>query len=73
VCTEANTATHAADYEGSPRRRPFTREELQALFDHADAQVGKAVTAGRKGAVAAFRTRRRSKSSTRGDCADAKR
>jgi integrase/recombinase XerC len=55
VCTEANTATHAADYEGSPRRRPFTREELQALFDHADAQLGKAVADGRKGAVSAFR------------------
>ena len=28
---------------------------LQALFDHADAQVGRAVADGRKGAVAAFR------------------
>jgi integrase/recombinase XerC len=55
VCTESNTAAHAAEYEGSPRRRPFTREELQALFDHADAQVGRAVADGRKGAVAAFR------------------
>lgn len=55
VCHEANTAMHAADYEGGPRRRPFTREELQALFDHADAQVGHAVSQGRKGAVAAFR------------------
>lgn len=55
VCTESNSALHAAEYEGSPRRRPFTREELQALFDHADAQVGNAVSGGRKGAVAAFR------------------
>src|SRR6266545_2439298 len=55
VCTESNSALHTADYEGSPRRRPLTREELQALFDHADAQVGKAVSGGRKGAVAAFR------------------
>jgi integrase/recombinase XerC len=55
VCTEANSALHVADYEGSPKRRPFTREELQALFDYADAQVGKAVTDGRKGAVVAFR------------------
>jgi site-specific recombinase XerD len=55
VCNESNTATHVADYEGGPRRRPFTREELQALFDHADAQVGSAVSDGRKGAVAAFR------------------
>jgi site-specific recombinase XerD len=55
VCTESKSALHAAEYEGSPRRRPFTREELQALFDHADAQVGNAVSGGRKGAVAAFR------------------
>jgi integrase/recombinase XerC len=55
VCTESNTAVHAADYEGGPRRRPLTREELQALFDYADAQVGRAVGDGRKGAVAAFR------------------
>jgi len=55
VCTEANSALHVVEYEGSPRRRPFTREELQALLDHADAQVGNAVSGGRKGAVAAFR------------------
>jgi site-specific recombinase XerC len=55
VCTEANTVQHVAEYEGNPKRRPFTRDELQALLDHADAQVGKAVTGGRKGAVAAFR------------------
>lgn len=55
VCTEANSAAHVAEYEGNPKRRPFTRDELQALFDHADAQVGKVVTGGRKGAVAAFR------------------
>jgi integrase/recombinase XerC len=55
VCTEANTAQHVSEYEGDPRRRPLTREELQALFDHADAQVGRAVSEGRKGAVAAFR------------------
>lgn len=55
VCTEVNTVRHVSEYEGDPRRRPLTREELQALFDHADAQVGRAVTGGRKGAVAAFR------------------
>ena len=55
VCTEANSAVHVSEYEGDPRLRPFTREELQALFDHADAQVGMAVSGGRKGSVAAFR------------------
>lgn len=55
VCTEANSAAHVAEYEGNPKRRPFTREELQALFDYADAQVGKVVTGGRKSVVAAFR------------------
>src|SRR5947208_5721818 len=36
ICHEWNTATHTSEYEGDPRRRPFTREELQTLFDHAD-------------------------------------
>lgn len=55
ICHEWNSAVHAADYEGRPGRRPFSREELQAFFDHADAQVAKVAAAGRKGALAAFR------------------
>ena len=55
ICHEWNTAVHAAEFEGQPARRPFTREELQAFFDHADAEVSKVVAGGRKGAQAAFR------------------
>ena len=46
---------HVADYEGRPGRRPFTRAELQALFDTADAAVEEAAGSPRKGWLAAFR------------------
>jgi hypothetical protein len=39
ICHEWNTADHVADYEGGPGRRPFTRGELQAFFDHIDDAV----------------------------------
>ena len=55
VCTEKNTIRHNTDYEGDPRRRPFTREELQAFFDHADSEVDRIRATGRKGALAALR------------------
>jgi len=55
VCHEWNTAVHAADYEGRPGRRPFTRAELQAFFDFADEQVAAVRQRGRKGWLAAFR------------------
>lgn len=55
ICHEWNTVAHLNDYEGSPEARPFTREELQRFFDYADDQVGRAVAAKRKGALAAYR------------------
>lgn len=55
ICHEWNTVAHLSDYEGRPARRPFTREELQALFDYADAQVEAAQARKRKGALAAYR------------------
>ena len=55
VCHEWNTSAHLADYEGDADRRPLTRRELQALFDHADERVDRAVRLGRKGALAAYR------------------
>lgn len=55
VCHEWNTATHVADYEGRPARRPLTREELQSFFDAADDRVEQVVATGRKGWLAAFR------------------
>ena len=55
VCHEWNTASHTSAYEGRAGNRPFTRAELQAFFDHADAQVARARSLGRKGWLAAFR------------------
>lgn len=55
ICHEWNTVAHLLDYEGNPGRRPATREELQLLFDYADAQVERALTSGRKGAMRAYR------------------
>jgi integrase/recombinase XerC len=55
ICHEWNTIAHLNDYEGNPEARPFTREELQRFLDYADEQVDRAVTAKRKGALAAYR------------------
>jgi integrase/recombinase XerC len=55
ICHEWNTADHVAHYEGSPGRRPFTRAELQAFFDHADDAVIRAQQHRRKGGLAAWR------------------
>jgi integrase/recombinase XerC len=55
VCHEWNTAVHVQDAEGDPRKRAFTRDELQALFDYADDQVTVIRGGGRKGWLAAFR------------------
>ena len=55
ICHEDNTAVHVSEYEGNPRRRPLSRDELQAFFDTADERVGMILAAGRKGALSAFR------------------
>jgi site-specific recombinase XerD len=55
VIHEWNTAVHVAGSEAGPRKRAFTRAELQAFFDHADDQVGARRDAGRKGGLPAFR------------------
>ncbi len=52
---EWNTAVHAQENEAEPRKRAFTIDELQALFDYADSQVARVRAAGRKGWLAAFR------------------
>ena len=46
---------HVQQNEADPRKRAFTLNELQALFDHADAQVSRVRGAGRKGWLPAFR------------------
>jgi hypothetical protein len=52
---EWNSIVHVADYEGDPRRRPLSYDEVQALFDAADARVEKIRARGRKGALPAMR------------------
>lgn len=55
VFHEWNTAVHRSDVEARPDRRPLSREELQAFFDHADGEVDRIAARGRKGWLAAFR------------------
>ena len=55
VCFEWNTATHTQQNEQDPTKRAFTHEELQAFFDHADAEVGRIRDVGRKGWLPALR------------------
>ncbi|MFH9663414.1 tyrosine-type recombinase/integrase [Streptomyces sp. NPDC017248] len=55
VVHEWNTAVHVEEAEADPSKRAFTRQELQAFFDHADDQVGRVRGRGRKGWLPAFR------------------
>ncbi len=55
VCHGWNTAVHVQDAEADAGKRAFTRDELQAFFDHADDQVGRIRGRGRKGWLPAFR------------------
>jgi site-specific recombinase XerD len=55
ILHEWNTVAHVADYEGDPRRRPLTYDEVQALFDAADCLVERIRSRRRKGALAAQR------------------
>lgn len=56
VFHEWNTARHAQDVMGSPGKRPYTRDELEDLFDCADERVLTIRRAGSKGWIPAFRT-----------------
>jgi site-specific recombinase XerD len=55
VVHEDNSVLHVEDYEGDPRRRPFTYDEVQALFDAADGLVEAIRSQGRKGSLSALR------------------
>jgi site-specific recombinase XerD len=55
VFHEGNSVLHSVEYEADPRRRPLTYDEVQALFDAADARPGRIRGQGRKGALAALR------------------
>ena len=55
IVTAMNLARHRVEHETSPRRRPLSRPECQALFDAADARVEAVRRSGRKGTAAALR------------------
>jgi site-specific recombinase XerD len=55
VFHEWNTAAHRSETEARPGNRPMSREELQAFFDHCDAEVARTAKSGRKGWLAAYR------------------
>lgn len=55
VFHEGNSVLHVTEYEGDSRRRPLTYDEVQALFDAADARPGRIRGQGRKGALGALR------------------
>lgn len=55
ILHEWNSVTHVTEYEGDPRRRALTYDEVQALFDAAESLVEDIRVRGRKGARAAHR------------------
>src|SRR5690625_4185685 len=55
VCLPWNTVAHKAQYEGSGKRRPLSFDEVETLFDTADAKVEELAASGKKGALAALR------------------
>ncbi|MFF9984622.1 tyrosine-type recombinase/integrase [Streptomyces erythrochromogenes] len=52
---EGNSVLHTVEYEGDPRRRSLDYDEIQALFDAADARPRKILGQGRKGTLTALR------------------
>lgn len=55
VVHEWNSVIHRSEYEGRPSRRPLSYDEVQALFDAADALPAAIRGRGRKGALSALR------------------
>lgn len=55
ICHEWNSVQHTSEYEGDPGRRAATYDEVQALFDAADARAERIKSRRRKGLLAALR------------------
>ena len=55
IVDERNLIVHVAEFEAHPGRRPLSRQELQAFFDHCDAWVSGRRALKRKGSLAALR------------------
>jgi hypothetical protein len=51
ILHEWNSVAQVAEYEGDPRRRPLTYDEVQALFDAADGRMEQIGPRRRKGGV----------------------
>lgn len=56
IAFEWNTARHRSEVMSDPKKRPYSREELQSRFDCADDHVARARRAGRKGWIPWYRT-----------------
>jgi integrase len=52
---ERNLVSHLDEFEGDPRRRPLTVDELDAFFAACDERVTRASASGRKGTLQAWR------------------
>jgi integrase/recombinase XerC len=52
---ERNLVAHLDEFEGDPRRRPLTVDELDAFFAACDERVTRAGASGRKGTLQAWR------------------
>jgi site-specific recombinase XerD len=55
VFHEGNSVAHTVEFEANPSRRPLAYDEIQALFDAADARPSRIRSQGRKGALCALR------------------
>ncbi|MFV8165249.1 tyrosine-type recombinase/integrase [Mycobacterium sp. 134] len=55
VFHEGNSVAHKQEYEGNPKRRPLSYDEVQALFDAADARPAEIASRGVKGSLEAAR------------------
>lgn len=52
---ERNLVAHLDEFEGDPRRRPLTVDELEAFFAACEARIERAQRLGRKGSLQAWR------------------
>jgi site-specific recombinase XerD len=50
-----NTSAHVQDNEQDPEKRPFTKQELQHFFDHADEHVTLIANSRKKSWLPAYR------------------
>lgn len=55
IVSERLAIVHRSEFEGDPARRPLSRGELQAFFDHCDGKVAGRRAMRRKGSLAALR------------------